>query len=58
MDKIWNAIENDGYQKYDAFVSLIKDTLSPNDNEKAYQIENEVNAFMTEMFKKLEEKYS
>ena len=57
---IWDAVEENGWRQYDDFVSLIKDTLAPNipqDNEKAYEIEDEVNAYLAKMFKELEEKY-
>lgn len=57
---IWDAVEENGWKQYDDFVSLIKDTLAPNnpqDNEKAYEIEDEVNAYLAKMFKELEEKY-
>jgi len=57
---IWDAVEENQWKQYDDFVSLIKDTLAPNipqDNEKAYEIEDEVNAYLTKMFKELEEKY-
>ena len=54
MTKIWDAIEQDGYEKYDAFVSLIKDTIAPNDDEKAYKVEDVVNTFMVQMFNTIE----
>lgn len=61
MEKsIWDAIEEDGYKRYDAFVDLIKDTLAPlnpQENEKAYEIEDKVNAYMTKMFDQLEKEY-
>ena len=47
---LWEAIEDDGFEKYDAFVSLIKNTLAPTDNEVAYEIEEKVNTFMHDMF--------
>lgn len=61
MPKLWNAMDADGWEKYDAFVSLIKDTLAPlnpQENEKAYEIEDKVNAFMSTMFDELEQEYA
>ena len=59
--RIWDAIEADGYEKYDAFVSLIKDTLFPlittEENKKAYAVEDIVNERMTELFKDLESRF-
>lgn len=59
--KLWNAMEVDEWEKYDAFVSLIKDTLAPlnpQENEKAYAIEDVVNKFMVDMFEELEKKFA
>ena len=61
MAKLWNAMDADGWEKYDAFVSLIKDTLAPlnpQENEKAHEIEDKVNAFMSTMFDELEQEYA
>lgn len=58
--KIWEAIEADGYEKYDAFVSLIKDALcplNPEENEKAYFIEDVVNGILGDMFDQLEHRF-
>ena len=58
--RIWEAIEADGHERYDAFVSLIKDTLcplNPEENEKAYFIEDVVNERLAEMFRNLEERF-
>lgn len=56
--KIWNAFLKEECVTYDSFVNFIKDTLAPTDNEKAYEIEDDINAFMVDMFAKLEEKYT
>ena len=58
--RIWEAIEADGHEKYDAFVSLIKDTLcplNPEENEKAYFIEDVVNEMLADMFGYLERRF-
>lgn len=58
--KIWEAIEADGHKKYDALVSLVKDTLcplNPEENEKAYAIEEEVNNAMNNLFHYLEDRF-
>ena len=57
MAKLWNAMDADGWEKYDAFVSLIKDTLAPL-NPQEYEIEDKVNAFMSTMFDELEQEYA
>ena len=54
---LWEAIERDNYQVYDAFVDFIKDYYAPDDNKKAYEIEDVVNGLMTNMFKELDSKY-
>jgi hypothetical protein len=58
MHKIWEAFLKEDCVTYDAFVDLIKNTLAPNDNEKAYEIEDKVNAHMVKMFNELEEEYA
>ena len=57
-NKIWDAFLMEDCVTYDAFVDFIKNTLAPTDNEKAYEIEDDINASMVEMFAKLEEKYT
>ncbi len=54
---LWEAIERDNYQVYDAFVDFIKDFYAPDDNKKAYEIEDVVNGLMLNMFKELDSKY-
>jgi len=58
--RIWEAIEADGYKKYDAFMSLIKDTLcpiNPDENEKSYFIEDVVNERLGDLFTYLEKRF-
>lgn len=54
---LWNAIERDGYQIYDTFVDFIKNYYAPNDDNKAYEIENNVNDWMVQMMEDLDSKY-
>lgn len=54
---LWDAIERDKYQVYDMFVDFIKDYYAPNDNNKAYEIEDYVNDWMTRMIEDLDSKY-
>lgn len=54
-------MEADGWEKYDTFVSLIKDTLAPlnpQENEKAYIIEDVVNKHIADMFEELEKRFA
>ena len=54
---ITEAFAERGYKEYDAFVSVIKDTIAPTDNALAYKVEDDVNAMLSEMFTKIENKY-
>lgn len=56
--KIWNAFLMEDCVTYDAFVDFIKNTLAPTDNEKAYEIEDKINASMVKMFDELEKEYA
>lgn len=56
-EDLWDAIERDNYKVYDAFVDFIKDYYAPNDNKKAYEIEDVVNNLMGNMFAELDSKY-
>lgn len=51
---IWQVIEKDDYATYDAFVDLIKNHYSGNDDEKAYAIEDIINDCVLDMFTKIE----
>lgn len=54
---LWNAIEKDNYQVYDAFVDFIKNYYAKGDDIKAYEIEDEVNDWMVKMMDDLDNKY-
>lgn len=54
---LWNAIEKDNYQVYDAFVDFIKNYYAKGDDIKAYEIEDEVNDWMIKMMDDLDNKY-
>ena len=54
---LWNAIERDNYQVYDMFVDFIKNYYAPNDDNKAYEIEDNVNDWMVRMMEDLDSKY-
>jgi hypothetical protein len=54
---IYTAIENDKYITYDEFVGFLKDFYAPDDDEKAYDVEDFVNAELSKMFDKLNEKF-
>ena len=54
---LWNAIERDKYQAYDMFVNFIKNYYAPNDDNKAYEIEDDVNNWMIRMMEDLDSKY-
>ena len=54
---IYTAIEADKYITYDEFVSFLKNFYAPDDNEKAYEVEDFVNAELSKMFDKLNEKF-
>jgi hypothetical protein len=56
--KIWDAFVKEDCVTYDAFVDFIKNTLAPTDNEKAYEIEDKINASMVKMFDELEKEYA
>ena len=54
-------METDGWEKYAACVALIKDTLAPRnpqENEKAYIIEDVVNKHIADMFEELEKRFA
>lgn len=55
---LWQAIESDCYQVYDSFVDFIKGHYAPNDNELAYKIEDDINAWMVKMMADLDSKYN
>lgn len=55
--KIWDAFLKEDCVTYDAFVNFIKNTLAPTDNERAYEIEDKINASMVKMFEELEIEY-
>lgn len=54
---LWNAIEMDNYQVYDNFVDFIKNYYAPNDDNKAYEIEDSVNDWIVQMMEDLDSKY-
>ena len=54
---LWNAIEMDNYEVYDNFVDFIKNYYAPNDDNKAYEIENSVNDWIVQMMEDLDSKY-
>ncbi len=54
---IYTAIETDNYITYDEFVDFLKNFYAPDDNEKAYEVEDFVNAELSKMFDKLNEKF-
>ena len=57
MADIFAEFERRGFKEYDAFVSVIKDTIAPTDNELAYKVENDVNDKLSRMFGEIEDKY-
>lgn len=54
---LWDAIERDNHQVYDMFVDFIKNYYAPNDDSKAYEIEDVVNRWMVGMMSDLDSKY-
>lgn len=56
--KIWDEFVKEDCVTYDAFVDFIKNVLAPDDNEKAYEIEDKINAHMVNMFDELEKEYT
>lgn len=54
---IYDAIFNTNPEVYDKFVDFIKNFYSPEDNNLAYKIEDEVNGMLMKMFKTLDKKY-
>lgn len=60
MGKIWDAVERDDYQVYDAFVGFLTEVFAPRGaafNMHAYNVEDEINKGLADMFTKLENKY-
>lgn len=54
---IYTAIETDNYRTYDEFVNFIKDFYAPDDNEKAYEVEDFINGYLAGMFTILDTEY-
>ena len=57
QNSLWEAFEVDGYETYDKFVDFIKNYYSPQDDQKAYEIEDKVNGMLGEMFSELDSLY-
>lgn len=58
MKDIFEAFAERDFKEYDAFMSVIKDTIAPTDNDLAYKVEDDANAMLSEMFTKIENKYN
>lgn len=54
MDKIYSAIEKDGWKSYDAFIDLVKNAVEPTDNDKAYKVEDYLNKVLSDAFEAIE----
>lgn len=55
---IWDTIERHNHIEYDKLVTLIKDTIAPDNKDIAYKVEDDVNKAMADMFNTLELKYN
>ena len=57
MGKIFEAFEANGFKEYDAFVSVVKDTIAPKDNALAYKVEDTLNDRLSKVFADIENTY-
>ena len=54
---LWDNIVKNNYQIYDQFVNFIRNFYAIKDSQLAYQVEDDVNAWLAKMMKDLDNKY-